>query len=46
MTLEKEKTERLRVGRGKLRVDGYKGRKARVYFLLHHDSTDLKYYCV
>jgi hypothetical protein len=22
------------------------GRKARVYFFLHHDSTDLKYYCV
>jgi hypothetical protein len=46
MTLDYGKTERSRVMEGKLRVSGYKGRKARVYFLLHHDSTDLKYYCV
>jgi hypothetical protein len=46
MTLDYGKTERSRVMEGKLRVSGYKERKARVYFLLHHDSTDLKYYCI
>jgi hypothetical protein len=34
-----------RIGEKGKRVGGQKGRKTRVYFLLHHDSTDLIYCC-